>query len=129
MAHKAISFKLKVDDDKKVIILYSNVEVPAAEKVLIEFYLNKGYIPKFEEKKDGMSVKDMRSKLKNDKEALKKFNEIYDTKATDETPDEEKNEIGFFGACKFFNQWSKEQKNKKKQEQEQESTDEQTTEE
>ena len=125
MAHKAISFK--VDDNKKVIILYSNVEAPAGEKVLIEFYLNKGYIPKFEEKKDGVSVKGMRSKLAKDKEALNKFNEIYDTKATDETTDEEKKEIGFFGACKFFNEWSKEQKNKKKQKQE--NTDEQTTEE
>lgn len=128
MAHKATSFK--VDDKKKVIILYSNVEAPAGEKALIEFYLTKGYTPMFEEKKDGISIKEMRAELeKKDKDALKKFDEIYEIKATEQMTKAEKKEIGFFGACKFYNQWTKEQKNKKQQEQEQENTDEQTTEE
>lgn len=128
MAHKATSFK--VDDKKKVIILYSNVEAPAGEKALIEFYLTKGYTPMFEEKKEGISVDEMRAELeKADKDALKKFDKIYAIKATDQMTKAEKKEIGFFGACKFYNQWKKEQKQAKKQEQTTEEQQEQTTEE
>ena len=96
MAHKATSFK--VDDKKKVIILYTNVEAPAGEKTLIEFYLGKGYTPMFEEKKPAKKVEDMRAELKGDKETLDKFNEAYDKKD------------GFFEACKIYSEWKKNNK-------------------
>ena len=97
MAHKPTSFKL--DEKKKAIIIYTNVEVEA-EKSLIELYLKSGYAPMFSEKKSSKTVKDMRKELSADEEALKKFNEIY----------EQKN--GFFDACKFYSNWKKEQKTK-----------------
>ena len=72
MAHKAESFK--VNDEKQTIIIYSNVEVPAGEKFLIDRYLDKGYTPLFEEKKKSKTVPEMRKELKaKDKEAYEEF--------------------------------------------------------
>lgn len=96
MAHKAKSFRL--DEKGKAIILYTNVEEPA-EKVLVDFYLNAGYKPKFEEKKASKTIADMRAELKADEEALKKFNAAYKNKKG-----------GFFEACKIYTAWKKEQK-------------------
>ena len=53
MAHKPKSFKL--NEEKKVIILYSNVRVPE-ETELITFYLSRGYSPMYEEKKATVKV-------------------------------------------------------------------------
>lgn len=98
MAHKAKSFRL--DEKKKAIILYINVEAPE-EKVLVDFYLNKGYAPKLEVKKPSKSVEDMRAELKADEETLKKFNAAYKSK-----------QGGFFEACKIYAAWKKNQKKK-----------------
>lgn len=98
MAHKAKSFKL--DEKKKAIILYTNVEAPE-EQVLVDFYLKAGYTPKLEEKKPSKSVNDMREELKGDEETLKKFNAAYNDKKQ-----------GFFVACKIYAAWKKNQKKK-----------------
>lgn len=114
MAHKAESFKIEKKKTKKgevnVIVLYTNVEVNPAEQMLIDRYLNLGYEPMFEEKKVSKSVAEMRKDLKNDSEALAKFNEIYDTKPAPNASKKEKSEVGFFGACKFYAEWAKKQK-------------------
>lgn len=110
MAHKAESFK--VDDKKQAIIIYSNVEVPAGEKFLIDRYLDKGYIPLFEEKKKSKSVDEMRKELKADKETLEKFETVYASKAPENATKKEKSQYGFFGACKVYAEWAK--KNGKK---------------
>lgn len=93
MASKAKSFR--VDIPKQIIVLYSNVEATPAEKTLIEYYLSKGFMPKFEEKKKGEKVSDMRKALAKDKEALEKFNALYAEKG------------GFHNAMRFYAEWKK----------------------
>ena len=93
MAHKAKSFKLVEKKDKATGVVV---------KTLIDFYLQQGYTPMFEEKKPTMSVEAMKADLKNDKEALKKFEEAYGNK-------------DFFAACKVHSSWKKEQKKKKQE--------------
>lgn len=107
MAHKAKSYKLVEKKDKATgvvvkrnIVIYTNVNEPA-EKMLIDFYLQQGYAPMFEDKKPTTSVETMRADLKNDKEALEKFEKAY-------------NEKDFFGACKVHSIWKKEQNKEKK---------------
>ena len=98
MARKTASFKL--NNEKKVIVLYDNVEQSTAEKNLVEYYLKNGYTPMFETKKKGKTVAEMRKDLESDKETLEKFNAAYN----------EKN--GFHSACKIYTTWKKENKNK-----------------
>ena len=98
MARKPQSFKL--NEKKKIIILYTNVRIEA-ENDLINFYLDRGYAPMYEEKKPSVKVEDMRKALEADKETLKKFDDAY----------KEKN--GFFEACKIYTAWNKENKVKK----------------
>lgn len=104
MARKPQSFKL--NEKKKIIILYTNVRIEA-ENDLINFYLDRGYAPMYEEKKDTVKVEDMRKAMKDDKEALDKFNAIYEKKVGKDASKEEKKNSGFFGACKFYNEWKK----------------------
>ena len=92
MARKAKSFKL--DEKNKKIILYTNVDEPA-EKQIIDYYLNKGYAPMFDEKKASKTVADMRKELEADPETLKAFNAAY------------KKDKGFFSACKIYSDWKK----------------------
>lgn len=98
MAHKAKSFKL--NEKKKVIVLYTNVEVPA-EKPLIDYYLNAGFSPMFEEKKPTKSVAQMKKELSADANALKAFEDAYKDK-----------DGGFFKACKIYSEWKKANKKK-----------------
>ena len=104
MAHKAESFRL--DDKKKVIILYTNVEPNFAEKSLIEFYLNKGYTPKMEEKKPTKTVADMREDLKDDLEALEEFHRLYKLKVEKDSNDKS----GFHQAAKYYADFMKKKK-------------------
>ena len=104
MAHKAESFKL--DEKKKVIVLYTNVEPNYAEKSLIEFYLKNGYAPKMEEKKRTKTVAEMRKDFGEDKEALAEFNRLYKIKANKDK--EEKS--GFHQATKFYVEFMKKKK-------------------
>ena len=78
MAKRIESFK--VDEEKKVIIIYTNVEANAAEKELKEWYLANGYKPMTDTKKQGISVAEMRKELKKDADALAKFNDLYKSK-------------------------------------------------
>lgn len=98
MAHKAESFRL--NEKKKTITIYTNVEAAAAEIKLRDFYLANGYKPFMEEKKAGITVKEMRKELEADKEAAAAFEAAY----------KEKN--GFFNACKIYTNWKKNNKKK-----------------
>ena len=102
MAHKPKRFKL--DEKKRQIIIYNNVDAPA-EEFLKKRYLDMGYEPMFEEKKSTKTVAEMRAELKADPEALKKFNELYKIKGTSKD-----GKVGFFEACKFYNGWKKNKK-------------------
>lgn len=97
MAKKMQSFK--INEDKHIIILYTNVEQPENEKFLIEFYLKNGYTPMTETKKKGKTVGEMRDELAVDEKALKEFNQAY----TDKTK-------GFHAACKIYTNWKKNNK-------------------
>ncbi len=94
MAKKPQSFK--VDTKKNIIVLYTNVKADESEQFLIDFYLNKGFMPRMEEKKKGKTVEAMRSDL--NEEQLKEFNRLY----------AEKN--GFHSACKYYNECMKKKK-------------------
>lgn len=96
MARKAQSFKL--DEKKKKIIIYTNVEASPAEVELKNYYLSNGYAPMMEEKKAGITVKEMRKELKADEKTAAEFEAAY----------KEKN--GFFNACKIYTNWKKAQK-------------------
>lgn len=91
MAKKAETFK--IEEKKKAIIIYTNVEPIAAEESIKMIYINSGYKPFFEEKKKGITIEEMREELKKDKEALAQFNEKYNS------------EKGFHVACKYYNEW------------------------
>ena len=111
MAYKPQSFKV-VDREikkgknkgqvEKTIILYTNVRIEA-ETDLINYYLDRGYVPMYEEKKSGMTVAKMREELKADAETLKAFNEAYENKEDKKC---------FFNACKIYTNWKKENKGK-----------------
>lgn len=98
MAHKAKSFKL--NQKKKAIVIYTNVEEPA-EQPLINYYLNAGFTPMFEEKKATKTVEEMKKELAEDKNALKAFEDAYNDK---------EDKKSFFKACKIYTDWKKAQK-------------------
>ena len=87
-----------INNAKKTITLYTNVEQPATEKTLIEYYLNNGYMPMTDEKKKGKTVEQMRKELETDKETLAKFDDLYKTKG------------GFHSACALYTKWKKDNK-------------------
>ena len=108
MAHKPKSFK--VEEAKKTIILYTNVE-PGAEQTLINYYLGQGYQPKLAEKKETPTVNAMRKELEADPETLKAFNKAYDEKVkTEKGKKVDFKDTGFAKACKIYNEWKKAQK-------------------
>lgn len=112
MARKANSFK--VNDKEREIIIYSNVEQPPVESNLVAFYLTNGYKPKFEEKKKGKTVSEMRAELKvlgDDK--LAEFNRLYKIKADKK---DKNSKSGFHLACKYYNSVLKDIKNKENSE-------------
>lgn len=96
MARKTESFKL--DEKKKVIILYENVDPSAVEKTLIEYYLKSGYVPMIDEKKQGKTVKEMEKEMEKAPDVLQAFKEAY------------KAENGFHNACKIYANWVKTEK-------------------
>lgn len=105
MAKKTQSFR--IDEKKKVIVVYTNVETNAAEESLKAFYLNNGYKPLLEEKKKGITVKEMQKKLQADEKALAEFNELYNCKDKQAL---ENKKGGFHAACKYYNEWLKKNK-------------------
>ena len=104
MAHKPKSYT--VDEEKKVITLYDNIKPSPMEEVMINRYLDKGYTHKIGTKKPAVKVAQMREELKEDVEALNKFNELYALKVS-------KEELaagvksGFHQATKFYTDWKK----------------------
>ena len=96
MAKKAETFR--IIEKKKEIILYTNVELNPAEEKLKEYYLSHGYEPKFEEKKKGITVGEMREELKKDVDTYNAFEQAYKEKG------------GFHKACKIYTAWKKEHK-------------------
>lgn len=97
MAKKPQSFK--VDTKKNIIVLYTNVKADESEQFLIDFYLNKGFMPRMEEKKKGKTVEEMKKDL--NKKELDNFEKLY----------QEKN--GFHNACKYYNACMKANKMRK----------------
>ena len=95
MAHKAESFK--IDNAKKTIIIYTNVETNPAEETAKAFYMQNGYTPMFAEKKKGAKVADMREQMAGT-EYLERFNAAYDKKG------------GFHEACKIYADFKKAKK-------------------
>jgi hypothetical protein len=98
MARKPDSFKLI--EEEKVIVLYENIEPSKIEEHLIDFYLSKGYLPKIETKKKGITVDEMLAELEADKEILAQFEAAYKEKG------------GFHTATKIYTEWKKAQKEK-----------------
>ena len=98
MARKPDSFKLI--EEENVIVLYENIEPTKMEERLIDFYLSKGFLPKIETKKKGITVKEMRAELKADEDVLAKFNAAYEE------------EEGFYKATKIYTEWKKTKKSK-----------------
>lgn len=98
MAKKPQSFK--INEKKKEIILYTNVEQNNAEKELIKFYLTSGYSPKMEEKKKSPTVAEMRKQMKSEPNTLELFEKAY----------KEKN--GFHKAMKIYSDFIKRNKTK-----------------
>jgi hypothetical protein len=109
MAKKPQSFK--VDNDKKIIVVYDNVEQTNGEKALVELYLKQGYLPKIEEKKKGKTVAEMLEELKANEEVLAQFEKAYAEKG------------GFHKACKIYAEWKKEASKKTKAKAEKKTTD------
>lgn len=98
MAKKPQSFK--INEKKKEIILYTNVEQNIAEKELIKFYLTSGYSPKMEEKKKSIKVAEMRKQMKSDPKTLELFEKTY------------KEKDGFHKAMKIYSDFVKLNKTK-----------------
>lgn len=96
MAHKAQSFIL--NEKKKTITIYTNVEASPAEVELKNYYLSNGYAPLMGEKKPGITIAQMRKALAKDPDTLAAFEEAY------------KKKNGFFPACKIYTNWKKEHK-------------------
>ena len=116
MAKKFESFKL--DDKKKAIIIYTNVDTKVAdeEKEMREFYLNKGYLPMKEEKKAPVTIADMRRDFGEDKEALAEFDRLYKLKPDEieEVGKNGKKKTGFHLAAKYHADYKKAHKTEKK---------------
>lgn len=109
MARKPDTFI--VDEKKKVITIYTNVEIIEAEERLKNYYLQNGYTPLFGEKKKSISVEEMRKELADDEETLKAFNEAYKEKTKAEKGKKvDFKATGFAKACKIYNNWKKAQK-------------------
>jgi len=77
-----------------------------SERAQIEDYRVAGYEIKVKAKK-GLTIKDMRAAMKNDKKALDEFNALYSKKA-----DKDSASNPFHDACKYYNEWKKAKKTK-----------------
>lgn len=76
------------------------------EIAIVNNYRALGFELKEAEKPKGKTVDEMRAELAVSPEALKEFDKIYHTKA------KKGEKAPFFIACKFYNDWKKEQKAK-----------------
>lgn len=93
----------KIDGNK---IIAKIAELTPEELQAIKNYIALGYELTEPEKKKGITVAEMREALNKDAKALAEFERLYKTKA-----DEKKGiKAGYFQACKYFNEWKKENK-------------------
>lgn len=98
----------KVDKKKKVIYRYEKAELTADEKENITLLIQGGYELSTRRIKRPPTVEEMREALSADKEALKKFEELYKMKK--HINEKGKEEAGFHAAAKFYTEWKKAQK-------------------
>lgn len=101
----------KIDEGKKVIIVYSNLNQTEEDDIIIQKYAKYGYTIQLKEKKKAETVSEMRAKLElEDKAALDEFNRLY---AIKKDKNDEESKSGFHLACKFYTDWKKDNKKKK----------------
>lgn len=109
MAKKSTAPKsFKVDTDNGVITVYTDVVQPKVEEKVMSMYINAGYDVRFMKKPKTITVDGIRSEMKNDEEALAKFEELYKNNDGDT--------VGFHKAMKYYNDWKKEKAQKKNEE-------------
>ena len=102
MAKKKANYKVKGNT------IIANVSALTPEELaVIKNYLALGFVLKEASKQKTKTVEEMRAELNADAKALEKFNELYGKKAV------KGEKAPFFLACKFYNDWKKEQKEKK----------------
>lgn len=83
----------KVDTENKKVILYKGMKRSADDMEIIGLYVAQGYKAISAEKKETVSVEDMKAKLKkNDKDKYDEFCKKYDEK-------------DFHGACAVYSEW------------------------
>lgn len=88
----------KVDTEKKKVILYKGMKRSAEDMEIIGLYVAQGYKAVSAEKKETVSVDEMKETLKkNDKERYEKFCELYKEKE-------------FHKACAVYSEWEEEVK-------------------
>ena len=88
----------KVDTEKKKVILYKGMKRSAEDMEIIGLYIAQGYKAVSADKKETVSVEEMKATLKkNDEERYKKFCERYEEKE-------------FHKACAIYSEWEEEVK-------------------
>lgn len=88
----------KVDTEKKKVILYKGMKRSAEDMEIIGLYIAQGYKAVSAEKKETVSVEDMKATLKkNDEKKYDEFCELYDKKE-------------FHKACAVYSEWEEEVK-------------------
>lgn len=96
MARREKTFS--VNEEKKIITIWTNLEENAEDEKSINWYVRHGYTPKLAQKKPSVKVAEIREELKNAPDTLNEFNAKYKEKG------------GFHNAMKFYNDWKKAQK-------------------
>ena len=113
MAHKPKSYY--IDAEKKIIVLYTNVEANEAEKQMREYYLSNGFTVLLDEKKKSPKKDEMLAELeKNAPEKAEEFKAYYNGEKKMYKEDGEKLQP-FFAACKVYQAYKKEVRQKEKQ--------------
>lgn len=94
----------RVDKKNKKVILFTNVEQTAADKFVINQYVESGWTLKAEKK---VSVEDMKKALKKESEfALEEFERLYNLNEKDGA-------LGFHRACQYYTNFTKAKEYKK----------------
>ena len=101
MAKSKSNYKVK---DNTVIADISALTPEELE--IVKKYLALGFVLKEKSKQKTKTIEEMREDLAVDSDALREFNKIYGKKAV------KGEKAPFFDACKFYNNWKKEQKKK-----------------
>lgn len=101
MAKAKANYKIKGNN------IIANVSALTPEELdVVKKYIALGFVLKEASKQKTKTVAEMREELSVDADALKEFNKLYAKKAV------KGEKAPFFLACKFYNDWKKEQKAK-----------------